>query len=367
MRNAWVAKTVGKDPTMTTKTKTMRAGVFDGGRRIVLQELPIPTPGAGEVLLRVVACGVCGTDHHIFTGQLADGVAPPVVPGHEIAARVAAVGDGVRGLAEGDFCAVDPVIGCGRCGHCREGLTNHCADPTVVGYGLNGGFAQYVLLPAGKVVPMPAAVGPAGGVICETLACVLRGYDRLGFRAGGSVVILGAGGVGLLWAQLLVGGPRGVLIQTEIEPFRRDKAAALGADVVIDPNAEDLGDRVRREAPGGVDYLIDATGSPDAVQQALDADLLAPGGTAMLFGVCPIGTRLTFEPHEMFAKEITILGSKMPPGTLDRAAGLIAAGRIDCDAIVTTTLPLGDLSAAIEGFTAHRGSRVKVAIDPWLE
>ena len=345
------------------KNKTMRAAVFGGGGVLEVQELPVPAPGEGEVLLRVLACGVCGTDNHIFTGELTEGVSPPVVLGHEIAARVEAVGAGVSGLSAGQFCSVDPVIGCGRCPKCRAGLDNLCPDPVVIGYKPDGGFAQYVVVPAEKVVPLAASAGPAGGVLCETLACVLRGYDRLEFAAGGSALVLGAGTVGLLWAQLLASSPCAKLLQTEIVPFRREKAARLGAQAVIDPSAGDLAEAVRCELPDGADYIVDATGDPRAVEEALP--LLAAGGTFMLFGVCPADSRVTFSPHDLFLKESKIIGSKMPPGTLDRAARLIESGRIACEEIVTTVCPLVQAADSIAGFNTRRDRHVKVAVDPW--
>jgi len=344
------------------KNALMKAGLFVAPGKIELRDLPVPTPGTGEVLLKVHACGVCGTDNHIFEGELTSGVVPPVVLGHEIAATVEALGPGVAGVGAGQFCAVDPVIGCGCCPKCRAGLANLCIAPTIIGYKLNGGFARYMLVPAGKVVPMDEGVGPAGGVLCETLACVLHGYDRLGLVAGSSAMILGAGTVGLLWAQVLKSSPARTVVQTEIVPFRRDRAKALGADVVIDPGEEDLARSVDGLG-GGADYIIDATGSAEAVQQALP--LLAPGGTFMIFGVCPAGSNVRLDPHEMFLKESTIIASKMPIGTLDRAARLIESGRIACEEIVTTTLPLAKLSDAIEGFNAHCDRYIKVAIDPW--
>jgi len=120
---------------------------------------------------------------------------------------------------------------------------------------------------------------------------------------------------------------------------------------------------IRRELPDGADFIVDASGDPRAVEQAFD--LLAPGGTFLLFGVCPAGSRVSFSPHEMFQKETRIIGSKMPPRTLDRAAGLIASGRIDCDEIVTTTLGLEKLTESVEGFETRRDRHVKIAIDPW--
>ncbi len=342
--------------------KTMRAGVFLGEGVIEVREVPVPAPAAGEVLLRVLACGVCGTDNHIFEGQLTEGVRPPIVMGHEIAARIEALGPGVEHLRCGQFCSVDPVLGCGRCPNCRAGLTNLCRDPVVIGYRHDGGFAQYLVAPAGKVIPMSPSAGAAGGVLCETLACVVRGYDRLGLAAGGSCLILGAGTVGLLWTQLVARSPCSKLLQAEIVGFRRGKAAWLGADVVIDP-AEGLPDAVRAELPDGADTIVDATGDARAVEAALD--LLAGGGTFLIFGVCPADSKVSFSPHELFRKEAKIVGSKMPPGTLDRAARLIESGRIDCEEIVTTTRPLEGLAESVAGFNTHRDRHVKIAIDPW--
>ncbi len=342
----------------------MLAGFLDRIGSISVREADVPRPGPGQVLLRVAACGVCGTDYHIFAGELTDGVSPPVVLGHEIAARVEAVGQGVSGLSKGQFCAVDPVIGCGCCEMCHSGRTNLCARPTLTGYKLNGGFEQFLVVPAGKVVPMDESVGPAGGVLCETLACVLNGYDRLGFAAGSSAMVLGAGTVGLLWLAMLRSSPARKLIQTEIAGFRRQKAERLGADVVIDPHAEDLPARVRAQLPSGVDFIVDATGDAAAVEQAIP--LLAKGGTFMIFGVCPEGSGVRVDPFELYNKEARIIASKMPPRTLDRAAPLIEAGRIPCEEIVTATFGLGDLAARVAGFNDHRDSQVKVAIDPWV-
>ncbi|MCY2951199.1 MAG: alcohol dehydrogenase catalytic domain-containing protein [Planctomycetota bacterium] len=343
--------------------KKMRAGVLERIRKIALRELPVPEPARGQVLLRVVGCGVCGTDYHIYEGEVTAGVQPPVVLGHEIATRVEAIGPGVDGLKTGQFAAIDPVVGCGCCAMCRTGRINLCPNPTIIGYKLNGGFAQFVLAPATNVVPMDEKVGMAGGVLCETLACVLRGYDRLGFIAGSSAMVLGAGTVGLLWAQMLKSSPGRKLLQTELAAFRRKKAQALGADVVIDPREGDFEQRVRQTLPDGVDFIVDATGNPDAIAQALPT--LAFGGTLMIFGICPPGSALKVEPYVIYNKEAKIIGSKMPPLTLERAARLIESGRIACEQIVTTNVGLDQLGKAVAGFNDVRESQVKIAIDPW--
>ena len=341
----------------------MDVGLFTAPHQIEPQQLPMPEPAEGEVLLKVVGCGVCGTDYHIFEGQLTDGVFPPVVLGHEIATRIEAVGAGVSGFEAGQFCAVDPVIGCGSCAMCRLGRPNLCPAPTLIGYKRNGGFAQYLTAPVRNVVPMDESVGLAGAVLCETLACVLHGYDRLEPAAGSSAMVLGAGTVGLLWTQMLRSSPCRRVIQTERVGYRCQKATELGADILINPDEEDVADRVRGELADGVDMIIDATGSTEAIAQALP--LLARGGTFMIFGVCPPDETVAMNPYELYDKEAKIIASKMPPLTLERSARLIESGRIACDRIVTATRPLAELDRAIAGFEANRESQIKVAIDPW--
>ena len=342
---------------------TMRAGVFTGRGHIELRELPVPAPGPGQVLVKVLGCGVCGTDYHIFHGELTDGVCPPVVLGHEIAARVERLGPDVTGLVVGQFCAIDPVIGCGGCTPCRLGRPNLCRQPTVIGYRLNGGFAQYLLAPASKIVPMSEASGVAGGVLCETLACVLNGYSRLGLVAGSSAMVLGAGTVGLLWASVLAGSPCRPLIVTEPVAMRRRRAQAIGATHVLDPQAGDLAEAVRRIVPDGVEFIVDATGEPAAIEQALP--LLAPGGTFMIFGVCPAGASVRFDPFELYNKQARVIASKMPPHQLPRSAAMIDAGLIPCDQIVTATVGLDELARRVSEFATGRDANVKIVVDPW--
>ncbi len=342
--------------------KTMQAGVFVEPGRLELRQVPLPQPREGEVLLKVLGCGVCGTDYHIFEGAVTEGVGPPVSLGHEIAVRVEQPGPAVEGLAVGQFAAVDPVVGCGQCSACREGQTNLCTRPTIIGYRRDGGFAEYLTAPASHVVAMNEAVGPAGGILCETLACVVRGYDRLQFTAGRSVLILGAGTVGLLWTAMFQHTPTALILQSEPIAYRREKARQLGADVVIDPHRIPIEQAVGQHLPEGVDYIIDATGNPAAIARALP--LLGRGGTLMVFGVCPPGHTLPIDPHEMFVKELTVIGSKMPPQALDRAARLIEAGRVPVDQIVTTHVGFDELVPAVKGFESLRDQRVKTMLDP---
>jgi len=341
----------------------MKATVFLKPGQIVLRDKPLPTPSAGHALVRVTGCGVCGTDVHIYHGALTQGIVPPVTLGHEIVGHVEAVGKGGDHVTIGDREAVDPLLACGHCEGCRAGRPNLCDGPTTVGYAVDGGFAQYACIPATHLYRLTPSLPAKGGILVETLACVLHGYDRLAFQAGCSAMILGAGTVGLLWNQLLGRSPRTLLVQSEPVRFRRQLAGQLGADVGVDPTNEDLTTRVRELAPEGIDFIVDASGNPTALQQAIP--LVKRHGTFMIFGVCPSDATVSINPHDLYQSEIKIIASKMPPLTLGRAARMIEAGLIDYERIVTTVLKLDELPHAIAMFDEARDRHVKMMIDPW--
>lgn len=169
--------------------------------------------------------------------------------------------------------------------------------------------------------------------------------------------------MGLLWLQVLRSSPVRRIIATEPVAFRREKAERLGADTAIDPSSDGFAELLAEKLPEGADVIVDATGDPSAVEQAIP--LLAPGGTFMIFGVCPAGSSVSFDPAQLYEKQARIVASKMPPATLDKAGRLIEAGRIACDELVTETRGLDLLAGSVAGFNDHRGSQVKVAINPW--
>lgn len=339
----------------------MKAAVYVSKDTIEIQDLPIPKPGVGEILLKVSACGICGTDCHILAGEVPL-AKPPVVLGHEICGTVAELGKGVSSLKVGDNICVDPVIGCGVCVSCKQGMTNLCDAPTIIGYKLPGGFEEYTLVPESHAYRIDSSVGIEGGVLSETLACVLHGYDRLNLKAGSSAMILGAGCVGLLWTELLRKSPITTLIQTDVIDFRVNLAEELGAELVLNPKKEDLKKAVLNALPGGVDYLIDATGEAAPIQEALP--LVRKGGTVMLFGVCPSDQTLAIQPFEMFNRELTVLGSKMPPATLERASRLIESGLISQRKMVNKVLPLSKIKEGVKMFHNGKSEAIKIAIVP---
>lgn len=339
----------------------MKAAVFEKRETVSVQEVDRPKPPAGELLIKVDLCGICGTDAHIFSGEL-NVAKPPVALGHEVAGEIVELGEGVTGFAIGDRVAIDPVVSCGQCEFCHSGRSNLCQNQTVIGYIRNGGFAEFLTAPASHVYQLDKSLDPKAGILVETLACVLNGYDRLEFKAGHSALILGAGTVGLLWNQLLKSSPSTRLLQTEVIPFRREKAKKLGADFVFDGNDPRLGERIREVCPDGVDYIVDATGNPAAVEQAIP--WVRKKGTFMIFGVCPQDAYIRISPFEVYEREMKIIASKMPPGTLDRAARVLASGIINVDEIVTTILPLEEIARGFEMFETGKDKAVKIAIRP---
>jgi threonine dehydrogenase-like Zn-dependent dehydrogenase len=354
-----------EDPTTVHRERKepMKAAVFSGPGALGITELDVPTPGPGEVLLRVRGCGVCGTDAHIFRGDITNAV-PPVVLGHEILGEVVETGSSVNGFGAGDLVAVDPFIFCSTCDFCRESEYRFCLNERFIGYHRTGGFCQYTTAPAANLYPLPGETDIRHGIMVEPLATVVAGMKRLCPEPGQSALILGAGTVGLLWCQLLKQCSV-MLIQTEIVPGRRDRACTLGADRALLVSEERLEEAVYELFPHGVDCIVDATGSTEAVQQALP--LIKRGGTFMSFGICPQEERLRLSLHWFYQKQVRFMTSRRPPCEMKPAIDLLGAGLVDIEPIVTSVYPLEEIEETFRRFFDDREHEVKMAVDPWLE
>jgi 2-desacetyl-2-hydroxyethyl bacteriochlorophyllide A dehydrogenase len=340
----------------------MLAAILEEYGRVETREVEIPQPPPGEILLRVVGCGVCGTDVHLAAGEIPL-AKPPVVLGHEIAGEIFDLGAGVGGFEKGETVVVDPVVGCGQCKWCREGQTNLCGSPTIIGYVRSGGFCQYLTVPADKVCRVSPKLGPKGGILVETLACVVHGYERLDPRPGHTVLIVGAGTVGLLWLQLLKHSLTTYIVQADLVASRVAAAKQLGANVAVTIGEKKLGDHLREHGIPDFDIIVDATGNPQAIADALP--FLGKRGKFMIFGVCPEEGHIQISPYEMFLKEQTILSSKMPPQSFDTSIALINAGVIDCETLVNRTLPLAQMGDALRMFVEEKDKAIKMMINPW--
>lgn len=313
---------------------------------IGLKAVPKPNPGPDDVLVRVEACGVCGTDRHLFHGEFP--CSPPVTLGHEFSGIVEAVGASVSGISIGDRVTGDPNIACGRCAHCHAGRVNLCGNLQAIGIHRDGGFADYVVMPQKQAFRLPANLDPLHGAFCEPLACCLHGIDLAAIRPGSSVAVLGGGVIGLLTVQLArLAGASTIVLSTR-QASRRSLAEQLGATATIDPGAVDPVDAIAGPgglAPGGVDVLLECAGVRETVEQSLR--LARAGGTVVIVGVVPKGMTVNIEPFDLLFRELKVLGSFLNPFTHERAARLVASGAIEIDRLISRKVSLEEAAQVI--------------------
>jgi 2-desacetyl-2-hydroxyethyl bacteriochlorophyllide A dehydrogenase len=328
----------------------MRAARIVAPGRVEVTSIDDPTPRPGDVIVAVAAVGICGTDLHILAGEHGR---LPVVPGHEIAGTVVAVGADVRALLVGDRVAIDPTLPCDGCRWCRRGRQNLCETLGALGVTVDGGAAELVRAAANRCIVLPDDVDLQGAALIEPLSCAVRGYDVLQQRLGSSVVVYGAGTMGLL--MLSLASRAGALSVDMIDPNRdRLAAAALIGCSASAAGADEL-DRAE-----GWDVVIDATGHPAAIADGLGR--VARGGTFLQFGVSSPDARVEISPYDVFSREITITGSRAVHNSFERAAELFAAGFVDWRRIITNQTPLDDYAAALAGFA--RGDGIKTQVVP---
>lgn len=325
----------------------MKGTYFLGKQTFETRELPEHDLASDEVLIRVVACGVCGTDVHIYHGDKGSAVVnPPVILGHELAGVVEAVGSAVDKLAVGDHVSIDPNIYCGECHYCRKGKKQLCTNLFAIGVNRDGGFADYCYAPQAQCYKMNKEIPLAHGAMAEPLACCLHGIERVNIQAGDTVCVIGGGAIGLLMVQLakLSGASRVIL--SEPVALRQNIGLSLGADWVVDPIHESLSDRIQ-ELLGidGVDVVIECVGNPVATAQAFEA--AKRGTTILLFSVPKANTTHSLSLEDVYQKELTIVGSIINPDTHQRAVDLINSGRIQLDPLITHRFPVEQVKEAI--------------------
>lgn len=320
-----------------------------------------PTPGAGELLVRVEACGICGTDRHLYHGEFPS--RPPVTLGHEFSGIVEAVGPDVADFHAGMRVTGDPNIACGRCSQCRRGRVNLCENLQAIGIHRDGGFAEYVVMPQGQAYALPLTLDPLHGAFCEPLACCLHGVDIAEIKTGASVVVLGGGVIGLLVVQLarLAGATRVVLVTRH--PDKRQLAESLGATAALDPsNGDPIAAIVSADGllPGGADVVIECAGVEETVRQS--TQMARKGGTVVILGVMPQGKTVAIEPFDLLFRELRLLGSFVNPFTHRRAADLIASGAVKVAPLISRVVSLADASEEIT--QPARSGEIRVLVVP---
>jgi len=340
----------------------VKAIIFRQGSQWALEDVPTPQPGPGEVRLRLIRTGVCGTDEHLLHGGFI--ATFPLIPGHEMIGEIDARGDGVNFPPIGELVAVDNTIFCGECRPCLSGKPLFCKDFTSLGCNAPGGFAEHVVVRAAKCYPLDG-LDPDIAVLAEPTACAVHGVDTLALRPMSDVLIFGAGPTGLILLQLIqMAGAARVTVVAPTES-KLALAKSFGAAHVIRADRENPGavtERLREIAPDGFDAVVEATGSIGVFEVAMEH--VATGGTLLVYGLAPDDAYARLSPYEVFKRELTIKGSFAQAHCLGRALLALRSGRIQTEGIVTDIVGFDDFGRALSNL--KDSSQIKTVVDPRL-
>lgn len=327
----------------------MKAALVESVDKVTLTTVPDPAPGPRDVVVKVAACGLCGTDLHILQGEFAPSL--PLIPGHEFAGEVVALGSEVTELTAGDQVAVDPSLYCHECRYCRQGHNNMCDRWAAIGVTTAGGAAEYAVAPVANCVKLPENVRTQDAALIEPLSCAVRGYDVLKSQLGAHVLIYGSGTMGLMMLELAKRTGAASVDVLDLNPDRLDTARLLGCSSAA-ATADEL------DMPRGWDLVIDATGNAAAIQDGLGR--VAKAGTFLQFGVSDYATTATIEPYKIYNQEITITGSMAVLHSYERAAELFAGGLLDPDVFISDRMALDEYPAALGRFAEGKGRKIVV-------
>lgn len=325
----------------------MKSAVFYGKHDLRIESCPTPEPEEHDVLIRVKACGVCGTDVHIYDGDKgAAEVTPPVILGHEFSGIITETGKKVTHFKKGDKVCIDPNCYCGICDYCHDGLNQFCSH--MIGYGttVNGGFAEYCCVNEAQVYHLGDHTTFEQGAMAEPVACCLHGIDMCGIKPGNHVLVIGGGMIGLLMVQLarLSGASKVILL----EPVKkkRELGISLGADIAIDPVCENVAQKLCDMGMPTFHAVIDCVGSTATIEQAIE--LAGKSSVVMMFGLTKPDDTISLKPFEVFQKEIVLKSSYINPHTQKRALELIDSGRIDVTSMISEVCGLQKLETILK-------------------
>ena len=346
----------------------MIAAVFHGPGEMEATEVDVPNIGPDEVLVKVGANTLCGTDGRILRGEKTKGVRRPSILGHEFAGHVAHVGRQVRGFEVGMPVAMAPVIPDRKCFYCKHGMENACSNRKAMGYEFDGGLSEYVRIPsvaieAGNLFAAREDLPSEFLALAEPLSCCVNGHRRSRVGIDSTVLILGGGPIGIFHLQLSLLAGAGTVIVSEPSPFRRDFASGLRAQVVVDPTVEDLPSIVAETTGGvGVDSTIICIGLPQLVNDALT--MTRKGGRVNIFAGLSGQGWAQVEANLIHYNELEITGTTAARRSdYEVALRLIESGRVEVKSMVTDRFPLRRASEAIAE-TMTGGENLKVAVVP---
>ncbi len=346
-----------------TGTMTALVKQSPGKGNVGLREVPLPRPGIGQVMIRVMAAGICGSDLHIRQSDIKLNLRPPVTMGHEFSGVIEEIGDGVADWQRGDRVTSETTFrSCGVCRHCRTGSYNLCAGKELIGYVHDGCFARYCVVPAERLHRLPTGLSFEEGALCEPLASVVHATREMSAVNGGeTALVAGVGAIGLLSAQVIrASGARVVACGTEGDGSRLAAAAQLGVERTVDVTKEDALEVARSLTDGeGVDLFVECSGSPEGARLGLSA--LRRGGRYCQLGL--FGRPFDLDLEQMAYKELSMVGSIGSRWTSWRTAlRLLASGQVQVRSLVREPIPLSRWEEAFRRAEARQ--EIKTLLRP---
>ena len=343
----------------------MKALLLSQYRRLEIADLPTPEPAAGEVLLRVAACGICGSDVHGYDGSSGRRI-PPIVMGHEAAGTVAAVGAGVTKFAVGDRVTFDSTVHCGACAFCLRGEMNLCDGRQVLGvscgdYRRAGAFAEFIAVPEHIVYRLPDSLSFEEAAMLEAVAVAVHAVSLTPVEPDASALVIGAGMIGLLILQVLRASGCGRIYVADIDASRLRLAESFGATETLRADQPDFVTELLRRSGGvGVDLVIEAVGRNETVNAAIQC--VRKGGAVTLVG--NIAPEITFPLQRVVTAQLRIQGSCASAGEYPRAMEMIASGAVNVKSLISAVAPLAEGPAWFERLYAGEPNLLKVVLAP---
>jgi L-iditol 2-dehydrogenase len=342
----------------------MKALLLSKYKHLEIADLPTPAPTSDEVLIRVAACGICGSDVHGYDGASGRRV-PPIVMGHEAAGQIAAVGKNVNGLAEGDRVTFDSTVYCGACPHCLRGNINLCDNRQVLGvscgdYRRAGAFAEYVVVPARIVYRLPDQLSFTEAAMLEAVSVALHAVAVTQMRPDDTALVIGAGMIGLLILQSLRATGCSRVFVADLDDSRLKIAKELGATEILSSKSDLVAQVMKLTNGTGADVALEAVGRSETVDAAIDC--VRKGGTVTLVG--NISPQVTLPLQKVVSRQIRLQGSCASSGEYPKAIELLASGAIKVKPLITAVAPLDDGPAWFERLHAGEKNLLKVVLTP---
>ncbi len=323
----------------------MQAAILKSLRKIEVEDYPLRSLTKDELLIKVSCCGICGTDHHIFDGKAYSSI--PVIMGHEFAGIVEDVNGYDSQIKAGDKVAIDPNIYCGYCNYCRRGKINFCENYKALGVSVNGGFAEYSIVPVSQVYQLPPEFDMSVAAFAEPVSCCLRGIEHANIKPGESVIIVGGGTIGLIMVQLakIAGASKIILVEPYL--FKQVIALESGADFAISPYDENFIDIINSFIDNSPDVIIECVGKKQSVELSLK--LTGKGTRVIIFGLAPQDHNIEINIQHLFKNEIKIFSSFLNPYTFKPAVDLLVSGRINVKKLISNQVSLNNISKILSG------------------